>query len=497
MKKIKNYIILLIFILLLSGCQRDKSLSAETLIVKDYNGVDMEKLNHYKIEMNLNEEDKIYTAKQWVTYTNNTDVDLEELYFNIYPNAFKTFEQAPILFSQKEIMNSAAYQEGYMDIEKISVGKKNLDFKLDKKYNTILNIKLNETLKKGDKTTIYFEYKVKLPSAKDRFGYGDNIINGGNWYPIACVYDKSGWNLDPYYKLGDPFYSDISNYDVSITTDKEVIVATSGNILEEKIDGNKKTYIAEGRLIRDFAFSASKDFIVKEKKIDDTIIKLYSIQDNTSMINESLKIGENSIKVFNRVFGKYPYGQYSIVITEFPSGMEYPGIVFISSDYFNAHSKSFLERVIVHETAHQWWYGLVGNNQIEEAWLDESLTTYSEVIYMEEVYGKGEAVDYYNENIKIGYEYGSEYLGSNQVINKPLNEFTGWDDYGILVYIKGAMFINNIREDYGLEVLYDILNKYFNRYKFYIANTEDFINVCEEVTKDSFDDKVNKWLFGK
>ena len=255
-----------------------------------------------------------------------------------------------------------------------------------------------------------------------------------------AVYDEEGWNLDPYYKIGDPFYSEVANYKVSITTPKEYIVAASGKILSETEKDGKTTYYIEGNLIRDFAWAASKDFSVKERDVDGIKIKLYSIDGNDSLIDEALTIGENSIKVFSRIFGNYPYEEYSIVITEFPSGMEYPTIVFISKDYFYKPLLNILEKVIVHETAHQWWYGLVGNDQIDEAWLDESLATYSEVIYTNEIHGSKAGEDYFNENIKLGYEYMVEYLGGEEIVNKPLPEFNGWDDYSLLVYIRGPCF---------------------------------------------------------
>ena len=117
----------------------------------------------------------------------------------------------------------------------------------------------------------------------------------------------------------------------------------------------------------------------------------------------------------------------------------------------------------------------MGNDQIDEAWLDESLATYSEVIYTSEIYGKDAGEDYLNENIKLGYEYMVEYLGGDEVVNKPLSEFNGWDDYSLLVYIRGAMFIDKIKEDYGEETLYEILRTYYNKYKYQIASTKDFI----------------------
>src|SRR5690606_19637417 len=105
--------------------------------------------------------------------------------------------------------------------------------------------------------------------------------------------------------------------------------------------------------------------------------------------------------------------------------------------------------------------------------------------------------EYYNYYCKNNYEYGKFLITKDEIINKPLDQFKDWDDYGLLVYSKGAMFLNEIEEDFGKEILYDILNKYYNTYKFHNATTEDFIKTCEEVTGTSFDERVAKWLYGK
>lgn len=262
-------------ILIITGCKEENILANETLIDDDFNKLDLEKLNHYYIEAELNYENKTYKAKQNIVYVNNTDKILGELYFHIYPNAFKTLETAPILFSGAS-ETSISYKGGYMDIKGIFTDNRQLKYKIKGEENTILHIKLDKPLMKGEKVDIYMEYEVVLPTTKDRFGYGDRVINCGNWYPIACVYDENGWNLDSYYKLGgDPFYSDVANYNVKINTDKDVIIGSSGNILSETIEGNGRTYEIEGKLIRDFAWVASKDFKIAESYVDRTRIKLY------------------------------------------------------------------------------------------------------------------------------------------------------------------------------------------------------------------------------
>ena len=205
---------------------------------------------------------------------------------------------------------------------------------------------------------------------------------------------------------------------------------------------------------------------------------------------------ENSIKTFNRIFGKYPYGQYSVVATNFSGGMEYPGIVFIGKQFYNNYSRNDLENVIVHETAHQWWYGVVGNDEIDEAWLDESLATYSETVYISEIYGEEMAENFYEQTVEDAYTYGKELYDFDEVMLKPLSKFQSWADYGSLVYSKGAMFLNEIKDDFGKEILYDILNKYYHEYRFLNAKSADFIRVCEEVTNTSFEDKAKEWFYG-
>lgn len=491
--------LLLIMIIFSTGCNNEKQLNADAIVNKNLNKLDESilkenKINKYNIEVELDTDNMVYTGKQHVSYVNNTDMDLENVYFHIYPNAFKSLDEAPVLFNTEETMEASSYVPGHIEIHKVLTGDNSLGWNVEE--DTILHIELEKVLEKGEIVDLYLEYTVKIPTTKDRFGYHENGINFGNWYPIACVYDEDGWNKDPYYKLGDPFYSDVSNYNVTIITPEDIVLASSGTILSEEKDGNKKRYTIEGLLLRDFAWAASKDFVVREKLVDDIVIKVYSINDDSDLIDRSLDAGVKAIKAFNKVFGKYPYDEYSIVITEFPSGMEYPSIVFISNAYSENYLGDILEKIIVHETAHQWWYGVVGNDQIDEAWLDEGLATYSEVIYTKEVKDTKEGKSYYNQNIKLGYEYGSSYLGENEVVNRPLSEFEGWNDYGILVYTRGAMFFDKIKEDFGEDKLYKILSTYYDKYKFKNAKTEDLIRICEEVTGKSFEPLVKEYLNG-
>ncbi len=468
----------------------------KTLIVKDYNNVNIDKVNTYKIDVEFLPNQKKYKAKQTVIFINNEDKALDKIYFHIYPNAFKRKETAPFLFEELDFIYSQGFEPGYIDINKLTVEGYSSNYKILGIDDTILKIPLNDSLDIGEEVEVYMEYTVTIPPVGDRFGYGNKTFNLGNWYPIVAVYDDEGWNLDPYYKVGDPFYSDVSNYEVSITAPGDYIIANTGSIISMNQDNEYKTWDIKADLVRDFAWTASKYFIKEQKKIGSTVLNIYFLEDDKK-INEFVEeVCINCFKIFNNKFGEYPYSEYSVVACDFPSGMEYPGIVFVGEKYYNRYNKNYLETIIIHETAHQWWYSVVGNDEVDEAWLDESLTVYSEVVYINENYSIEDGNNYYNTNIETNYKYVKPTITTKEVILKPLNEFNNWTDYGMLVYNKGAMFIHEIEEKYGKETLYKILNEYYNRYKFKNATSNDFIKVCEYITGEKFDTMVNKWLYG-
>ena len=338
------------------------------------------------------------------------------------------------------------------------------------------------------------KYKVVIPPAGERFGYGEANINMGNWYPVAAVYDADGWNLDKYYSVGDPFYSDAANYFVRIKAPKGYTIAGSGPITEEKTEGDYKSWKFDAMNMRDFAFIASDRFQVAEDKAGDTMVKSYYYKGHEKKGKEALEYGKRSIEVFNSSFGKYPYPTYSVVETEFPSGMEYPGLVYINEKYYdNDYKGDNLLNTTVHETAHQWWYGVVGNDQIDEAWLDEGFATYSEGVFTEKEYGRGNGDMYYaylEESAKEDIA-AKVYDG---VILKSLDRYANWDDYGPAVYTGGAALLSEIRNQVGDETFFGIIQTYYKEYSFKNATTEDFLRVCEQVSGKEFDDLFNKHL---
>lgn len=455
-------------------------------------------INQYEMDLEIDDANRILYGTERVTYFNRSNKTLQDIYFHLYPNAFNNKDTLPVMFNDTSYAYPKGFNPCYIEILNISVDEKKIDYSLDGVDDTTLRLRLKKPVKKDKQVLIQIDFKLKIPEARDRIGYYDGSYIFGNWYPIAAIYDNTGWNLDAFYSIGDPFYSEASDYKVKITIPDKYIVTSTGNIINDNVNDGKRTVGIDAKCVRDFAWTASSKYNIYSKEVDGIKIKYYFINSNRERINKAISTGVEAIKVFNEGFGKYPYECYSIVESHFPTGMEYPGLVLIPNSYFNS-SKSMLglEGVIVHETAHQWWYGVVGNNEIDEAWLDEGLATYSKIIYFEKVNGISFGRDYYKKNISSIYESKRKSIKGKEIVLKPVYEFNGWREYDTLAYKKGAVIFNTIRDEIGDDKFFAVLRKYYNDNKFKNANTQDFINTVEDATNKNWDAFFNEWLLGE
>lgn len=448
----------------------------------------------YIIKGEFDPVEKVVIVKENIHYTNNTKTTLDKIYLHLYPNAFKKEKTAPFEKADMVLAYPNGFESGYLRINNVKIRKNNLKYNIMGIGESILKVNLNNELRPGERTQIEIEYMLKIPPSCGRFGYGTDTINLGNWYPILAVYDEKGWNLDPYYAIGDPFYSDIANYRIEILVPTEYNLAHSGKLIKKEEINGKSRWTLEGRNIRDFALILSNKFKFREAEVDGINVKSYSVEEN--YINMALETAEDSIKIFNDLFGKYPYGQISVAASDFfIGGMEYPNLVFIDKSLYNEDYKQTLEYVIAHEIAHQWWYGLVGNNEVKEAWLDEALTEYSTLMYYEKKYGTKARDAVYNDMIVRYYNaYKDTENGNNEKVYKSVEEFNNSIEYQALVYYKGAMFIQNLRNELGDDVFFKIMRVYFDKYKYKNAKTDDFLNVCEQISNKNLEYFFKNWI---
>lgn len=473
-KKILIVIFLLCFIFIVSGC-------FATNFVKKFGT----NITEYTLNLKL-EDKKTLTGTQTVNYKNTTSNILGEVYFHLYPNSFNDVAiNKPVskLYETKAYPNGFSY--GKIEINDVNIQNDDCSYSLENVDNDLLKVTLNAPLYPNDFVKIYFDYKVTIPNVLHRFGWNDKTINLGNFYPIACVFDANGWDKNPYSSNGDPFYSNLANYNVTLTYPKHFILANSGFKTQSQQDEIAKTVTTKmtANAVRDFAMVLSTEFKTKSQIVDDTEISYYYYGDTKS--DESLDVAKKAVVTFNEKFGKYPYSSLAVVETGFLyGGMEYPNLVMISD---SLEKYDDYQITIIHEIAHQWWYGVVGNNEYDYGWLDESLAEYSVVVFYENNSEYEIKRDVCVANAITSYTlfvdvYKDVFKKVDTSMNRKLNQYATEPEYVYAAYVKGMIMFDDIRNLIGDKNFFDCLKNYYKKMGGQNATPNNLIQIFEETS---------------
>jgi hypothetical protein len=383
---------------------------------------------------------------------------------------------------------------------------------------------LPKALLPGKKITIATPFYVKLPSYYSRSGHDDQQYFVCQWYPKPAVYDRKGWHAFPYLDQGE-FYSEYGTYAVNITVPSEYVVAASGVLrttteLEKyqvlgiqnrtapkpgnyKADkpGTLKTLQYYGEKIHDFAWFASKDFIVRYDTLQLTSgstvhVFSFSQSNGNKQWKNSTDYIKDAVRHYSAWIGEYPYPTAQAVEgpkNQSSGGMEYPMVTLITSP--DAKEEE-LDGVITHEVGHNWFYGILGSNERDYPWMDEGLNTYYQFRYEAEKYRTnsifGASLPRDMKQLPEGEFLGRIYnvlntLPAKKAINTGSTGFSNKEEYGIVVYIKTAIWMYLVETAVGREALDKALHEYFSMWKFRHPYPEDLREVLERSTGKKLD----------
>ncbi len=350
-----------------------------------------------------------------------------------------------------------------------------------------LTLTLPQPLQPNTATTITLSFNLTLPykQGDDPFGYDFNQINLTDWYPFVVPY-INGWVLHDPLPYGEHLVYDSADVELNLkVNDSAVIVAASG--LQEP-NGEWTRYRIYGA--RTFALSASDEFLVKESAVGATVIRSYYFAGYDGGAEGILNAALAEIGLFNAKFAPFPYGSLAIVQTDINDGQEYDGLVFIASDFYGQYggsAKSNLITIGVHEIAHQWWFGLVGNDQALEPWLDEALSVYSERIYYE-----------YNSPRNLAWWWSArvDYYGPAGYVDNSIYAGGSFRPYTNSVYLNGARFIEDLRIRIGDDAFFAFIKDFATRFSRSRATSNDFFNVLREHTTTDFSDLMRAYFQG-
>ncbi|MDD3397144.1 MAG: M1 family metallopeptidase [Clostridia bacterium] len=457
-------------------------------------------LTNYRLELTFDDVNYVLNGSMSVNYYNKTETPLSSIYFNLYPSAFRDA-------SGQEVIGLSNYDKCYyngisyggIDITKVyNNSSLNLNFEICGTDENILIVYLQKPVEPETYTNFNMDFSVIIPNINHRFGYGENTVNLGNFFPIACVFENGEWAEMEYYSYGDPFYSEVANFEIELTYPKDFIVATTGKEIANAVAGLNKISVFKAKAVRDFAIVLSEKFQVISTKVNNTEVFYYFYNDEHA--SESLETSKLAIETYSELFGNYPYDEVKVIQSNFVhGGMEYPSLVLISDEISNYETYTY---VIVHELAHQWWYGVVGNNQTKYAWLDEGLTEFSCALFYEQnpqydlTYEK--LVQKANSSFQVFKAiYGSVLGEIDTSINRSLNEFSTEPEYYHLTYVRGFLLMSSVNDLIGSKKITQCLKEYYIKYAFKIATPENLIGIFEKVTMKELEEFFNSWLDGK
>ena len=486
MKKFMMFLFFAVTLFSFGGCTSNPQ--------KEINKVSKNLTNY---NLNITYDDYTLNVKQTIDYINSYEVELDDLYLHLYANNFNvgaTNSPVSATNKQKAYPNGESY--GEINISKLTVNGIETQPIFEGADNDLLKIDLTDNLAPNDRINLSFEYQVQIPNCLHRFGYGDNTINVANFYPVMAVYED-GWVTDCYHYNGDPFYSEVSNYKVQITAPKNLVLASTGETITTQGE-QFNSYSITAKAVRDYAFVLSEKFEVLTAEFEHTKIYYYYYDDQNA--NKSLQAGVDAIKTFSKLFGAYPYSTFSIVKTNFiHGGMEYPNLVYVSDSVEN--TDDYLN-VIVHETAHQWWYGLVGSNAYRTPWLDEGLTDFCTAYFYK--YNQGYNISYEEimKNTNNSYvtfvDIYTKVLGEvDTTMNRALHQYNTEPEYVYITYVKGALLFDSLQELMGEEKFNKALAKYFETYKYENVTYQHLVGMVEKIMGCDMESWFDSWINGK
>ncbi|MBN1303211.1 MAG: M1 family metallopeptidase [Anaerolineales bacterium] len=418
-------------------------------------------------------------GKQEIDYTNQEEVTLAEIYFHLFPNLLG----------------------GRMDVSNVQVNGQVVTPELGPN-DGYLRVSLEKALKPGESLTMRLDFNVIVPQRSDT-NYGVFVATEGyltlaHSYPMLAVFDEEGWNITPPPAQADPTYGDASFFIVNVTAPEELVLVASGIEVGRQLQGSRQTTIFALGPGRDFFLAASANYRKFSRQSGDVTINAYVPAELEAGAWQSIGFVEQAIRIFSRRYGMYPYSEIDIAATPtLALGVEYPGVTAINKLLFDPEanisgtpSYYYFEATVAHEVGHQWFYNMVGNDQLDEPWLDESLTQYVTWQYFQDKCGS---------ECAAGFE--ESLIGRWERVNKetiPLGmpvEFYEGREYGAIIYGRGAYFFEALEEKMGADTFDAFMLEYAQNNSWGIASTATLRALAEDHCQCDLSTLFNEWVY--
>jgi hypothetical protein len=432
----------------------------------------------YHLVVDIADDYRSMTLKEEVLYTNHEDRDLDKVILRMFPVLFG----AQVQYSKFQI-NGVDTQP------------------LIRSYDSVLEYPFKKVLGIGKSIVLSIELQIKVPddpsSNYQVFGYVDNLLTLAHFYPIIAVFDQDGWHDEIPPSYGDVVYSDASFYLVKVILPQTAILVGSGSKMEDITEGSRQVITLAGGPMRDFFLAAGGNLEKTSSKVGETMVNSYSTRDLMDGNKSALDTASAAIRIFNKIIGNYPYTEFDVLATSTSAlGVEYPGVTVINKNIYktggnlnNVPNSIYLESTIAHEVGHQWFYNVVGNDQVNQPWLDESIAQYITSLYYKNRYGNQAS----NSFITSFYDRWDRVDKKEIPIGLPVKSYDQ-KTYGAIVYGRGPIFFITLRDQLGDTDFGLFLKNYFKQNIWEIATETTLKETAEKACSCNLTMLFNRWV---
>jgi hypothetical protein len=433
----------------------------------------------YHLQFNIDRDLYHVTGTEEVRYTNAEDLPLDRVELRLFPS---------ILGGKMTVSNPRVDGQPVMP-----------EYGLE---NSLLILPFARPLEPNASTVLHMDFAVTVPQSVElNYGvlaYFDNVLALAHSYPMICVYDDQGWNAEIPPQSGDVTYGDASFFLAKVTAPADVTLVTTGRELSSDRTGQVQTLSLASGPARDFFLAASPGYAEVSKTIGEVTIHSYAPKEFSKGAELALDVAGRAIQDFSARYAPFPYTEFDIVSTPtLALGIEYPGLTAIAAriydvdkEYGGAPGSVYLESTVAHETGHQWFYNLVGDDQLEDPWLDESLTQFATLQYYTDEYGPLGA-----QGFKSSLE--SRWASVNDAkipIGLPVAKYSP-QEYGAIVYGRGPLFFVALRDQMGTQAFDAFLRDYTRTLSWGIATPELLRSLAEKHCSCDLGKLFEEWVY--
>jgi hypothetical protein len=409
----------------------------------------------YEFDVELDYDAKSLTVTQTIIYTNNTGRAIYDL---------------PILVPP-------AYRDGVFFLSMIEIeppGRQNESIFHDAR----IDLMIDPPLAPGKDIEIRLKYQLRLPMRYEALGYTDRQILLADWYPQIPLYlEGTGWLINPPGLVGEHLVYPLNNFQLNLCllpSRDDLIVAASVPPTETQNDCYQFTTSNK----RNISLAISPYYQLATATSDLVTVTAYTFPEHVHLGQRATKLAVEAWSIFTDLYGPNNRDFLSIVEADIYDGLETDGLIYLSEWYYQTvdpSPRNYFELLIVHETAHQWFYGYIHNDPASEPWLDEALATYSEILYLEHQHP---------ELVRWWWNFRVETYAPEGSVNTPIYKFNDDRPYINAVYLRGAIFLQALRKELGDAAFFEGLLQYIqtNGGPENFRATNDFFEVFTQVS---------------